>query len=115
MGDLNERMEFDHVVEVLVNGLIIDRNDLYAPECYDDGQGKIDFAGAVGWSALDGYSGQYGYAGPIMHPSEFIGGRMADDIASTPGVYVVVVISDLDDLEGEPSGWAALRYEGEQS
>lgn len=111
--DLNDTMEFDHVVEVRADGSIVDRDDIYAPECFDDGSGGIDFAGAQGWTALDGYSGQDRYSGPIMHASEYVGGRLADDILSEPGVYVVVVITDLDDLE-EPSGWAVLRLDGSE-
>lgn len=107
--DLNRVMEFDHVVEVRDDGTIIDRDDLYAPECFcgDDG-GKIDFGGDTRWTALDGYSGQERYSGPIMHSSEYVGGRLEDDIRSTPGVYVVVIITDLDDDEN-PAGWAVLR------
>lgn len=108
--DLNTRLEFDCVVEVHKDGTMTDRHDLYAPESYDDGTGGIDFAGSTVWKPLDGYSGQYGYSGPIMHPSEYIGGVLEDDIATTPGVYVVVVVTDLDDVDGEPSGWAVLRH-----
>jgi hypothetical protein len=111
MNALNDIMEFDHVIEVLEDGSIVDRNDIYAPESFDDGHGKIDFAGATGWYALNGYSGQDRYAGPIMHPSEYIGGHLADDILASPGVYVAVVVTDLDDEEN-PSGWAVLRYDG---
>lgn len=106
--DLNDLMEFEHVIEVTADGSVIDRGDLYAPECYDDA-GDINFAGAKGWTALNGYSGQYRYAGPTMHASEFIGGRMADDIATTPGIYAAVIVTDLD--SDEPSGWAVLRYD----
>ncbi len=113
--DLNDAMEFDHVVQVHDDGSVTDRRDLYAPECYGEPDGTINFAGAKGWHALNGYSGQDRYAGPIMHPSEYIGGRMADDILSTPGTYVAVVVTDLDDDEGEPYGWAVLRYEDDES
>lgn len=110
--DLNSRMEFDHVVQVLGNGSIVDRDDLYAPECSDDGEGGIDFAGAKEWEALNGYSGQDSYAGPIMHPSEFIGGALERDILGEPGVYVAVVVTDLDAEGGvdDAAGWAVLRY-----
>jgi hypothetical protein len=58
--------------------------DVYAPTLYDD---ELD---SDRWELLDGYSGQYGYSGPVMHPSEFIGGGMARDILATPGTYVAV-------------------------
>jgi hypothetical protein len=109
---LNDTMEFDHVIEVRADGEIIDRNDIYAPETYwsDDVKGNIDFAGDTRWTALNGYSGQDRYSGPVMHSSEFIGGRMETDIIGEPGIYVAVVITDLDDDEN-PAGWAVLRLD----
>ncbi len=109
--DMNARMEFDGVIEIRDDGSIIDRRDLYAPEVYEDGSGGIDFAGAKGWTALNGYSGQDRYAGPIMHPSEYIGGRLAADILAEPGIYTAAAVSDLDDI-ANPSGWAVLRFDG---
>lgn len=102
--DLSWVMEFDHVIEVLPNGRIIDRNDIYAPELYD---GEID----GGWVLLDGYTGQQG-GGSIMHNSESIGGRMERDIRSTPGVYVALVCTWLDTDEDDDDtveGWAVAR------
>jgi len=61
---------------------------------------------------LTGYTGQYGYHGAVMHASEYIGGGLADDILSTPGTYVVVVVNVEDDEAdefAEPAGWAILR------
>lgn len=109
-SDLNERMDFDHVIEVHSDGSITDRNDLYAPECYGNEGGGIEYGGATGWTPLDGYSGQERYSGPIMHESESIGGRMERDIRQTPGIYVTVEVTDLDDQE-HPYGWAVLRYD----
>lgn len=110
--DLHERMEFDSVIEIRDDATVIDRCDLYAPEVYDNGSGDIDFAGAKGWTALGGYSGQDRYAGTIMHPSEDIGGALARDILSEPGIYTVVVVLGLDDDE-YPSGWAVLRFDAD--
>lgn len=110
-NDLNDVMSFDHVVEVHADGTVTDRPDIYAPESFDDDRGGIDFAGDKRWTALDGYSGQQSYSGPIMHPSEYIGGSLADDILSEPGVYVAVVVTDLSSEDAEPSGWAVLRMD----
>ena len=111
--ELNDIMEFDHVIEVREGGEIIDRNDLYAPECYFDASDNgINFSGDTRWTPLNGYSGQDRYSGPIMHASESIGGGMEADIRSTPGVYTVVVITDLDDDE-QPAGWAVLKLNEE--
>lgn len=60
------------------------------------------------WEAITGYSGQHGYSGPCMHPSEFLGGRMAGDVLDTPGVYVLVEPVDEDTLEGIDM-WVLLK------
>lgn len=83
--NLNSIMEFDHVIRVHADGTVTDAAE-YAPELYD---GRL--SGDSRWSLMTGYTGQYGYRGPIMHPSEFICGSMADDILSTPGLYVAIV------------------------
>jgi hypothetical protein len=95
---LNDRMAFDHVIQVLPNRVVVDRADIYAPSLYD---GVLD---GSGWSLLDGWSGQDGYAGPIMHPSEYIGGGMARWILDNPGVYVALVNWDNDSDDAD--GWA---------
>lgn len=107
---LNEIMDFDSVVEVKDNGQIVYRPDEYAPELLDE---QID---SDEWEFFStGYTGQHGYRGPIMHNSEFIGGRLESDILSTPGVYVAVVASWTPGEEDDPDegtileGWAILR------
>lgn len=99
---LNDIMEFDHVIEVTESREIIERGDVYAPSLND---GLLD---DDTWSLMNGYSSQYGYSGPIMHSSEFIGGRMERDIRDTPGLYVSLVdyLSD-----GESEGWAVAFRE----
>jgi len=63
-----------------------------------------DQAQAYGWDGLlTGFTGQYGYGGPCMHASEFVGGGLADHILTTPGLYAVTEISEDD---GEPESWA---------
>jgi hypothetical protein len=82
---LSDLMEFDHPITVTDDGRVIDGPaGVYAPDLYDD---DLD---SDSWELLNGYSGQDRYAGPIMHPSEFIGGGMARDILSEPGTYVAV-------------------------
>lgn len=108
MIDLNSMMEFDHVIEVLDDGSIVDRSDIIAPSLFD---GQLD---SSDWILLNGFSGQYCYGGPIMHPSEYIGGGIADYIVSNPGIYVSLVSycdsDDGDDLDVD--GWAiAYRKE----
>lgn len=96
--------EFDSVYEVR-DGQTFARLDLHAPSLYD---------GEVGgpWELMNGYSGQDRYAGPIMHPSEFIGGRLERDILENDGVYVSLVNyytpEDADD-DDNVDGWAVAR------
>ena len=99
---LSDRMDFDHVVQVHDDGTVTDADNVYAPDLYDE-----ELQGTE-WSLLDGYSGQYGYSGPMMHPSEYIGGGLARDILAQPGYYVSLVAYDEN---GEDFGWAVAYKE----
>lgn len=84
---LSDLMEFDSPITVHEDGTITsgpEGRDGWAPSLWD---GELD---TDRWSLIDGYSGQDSYAGPVMHDSEFIGGRMARDILSEPGTYVAI-------------------------
>lgn len=102
---LNDLMEFDHVVRVDDSGNVDHASDVYAPSLSD---GELD---SSDWSLMDGYSGQSGYSGPIMHASEFVGGAIERDILATPGLYVTLV--DYPSDETEPEGWA-VAYRSEE-
>ncbi|HYK70397.1 MAG TPA: hypothetical protein VEV45_20805 [Streptosporangiaceae bacterium] len=122
---LNDIMDFDHPVTVHAGGAISSaKPGVYAPELImettSDGQilaqHETDFedqARRQGWELLKGWTGQYGYAGLIMHPSEFVGGALEDHIRETPGTYVVIAVECLDDGDREnptdPCGWAVAR------
>lgn len=108
-------MQFDHVIRVDADGSVTEPTGVYAPEIHvsadDDGQildsdetEMREYVERQGWTLLTGYTGQHGYHGPIMHPSEFIGGTLARDILAAPGLYVALVVDTLDD--DEPAGWA---------
>lgn len=108
--NLSDVMEFDHVIRVTENGEVEDGPDgEYAPELSiedaDDTQ-LFQQAAETGWELMRGYTGQYSYNGPVMHASEYIGGRMAEDILSTPGLYVAVVVEIDDPDEEDAAGWA---------
>jgi len=80
------------------DGTLSDAHGVYAPEVYHSETDDIEIDGVAGrrgetWEALYGYTGQYSYNGAVMHSSEFLGGGLADDILSTPGTYVVVVVN----------------------
>lgn len=92
---LNDLMELDHVIRVYENGVVIDDiAGVWAPEVYDNSaEGGIeDIVVSPGWTLLHGFTGQYSYSGPCMHPSEYVGGHLARHILDTPGYWVVVEV-----------------------
>lgn len=116
---LNAVMEFDHVIEVHADGTVSEPTGIYAPDTYfyvdangyatpdADDELRADVA-REGWTLLDGFSGQYRYAGPVMHAAEYIGGGMARHILSTPGIYVACTVECIGEeggMEEEPAGW----------
>ena len=105
--DLDDHVEFDGPFTIDENGML-SRSDVWAPSVYHvDGEREPDIDG-TGWEFVDGYSGQFRYSGPAMHPSEYLGGGMARDVLDTPGTYVLCVVEDLDDMDN-PAGWVLLR------
>lgn len=115
--ELNDVMEFGHVIRVQdgkVHEDVPNQREFWAPELHwegDDGNATHVFQPYTpdsGWTLLDGYSGQWRYSGPIMHQSEYIGGRMEQDILARDGYYVALVCDTLPDgdEESEPAGWA---------
>lgn len=78
------------------------------------------------WEAVSGFSGQYLYSGPVMHPSEYVGGAMAEWIAEHGGLFATIVVeapcydygepeefcSTGDGCDCEPAGWMLIRYLG---
>lgn len=126
MFDLNTVMEFDHIIQVDSDGNAYDAQlsqaPVYAPSAEDDPEHDVLLDGEPWkdskWSLMTGYTGQYGYNGPVMHASEFIGGSMAEFILSNPGLYVAIVVEAPCDYDGltlceldtgcdcEAAGWA---------
>lgn len=119
--NLNDVLGFDTgAIEVHEDGTVT-RTDDYAPElCMEvdeDGQhihaDDSDLHGQAteqGWELLTGWTGQYSYNGPVMHSSEYIGGRLAEYILETPGTYTALVVNT-DQLENDDffAGWAIAR------
>lgn len=148
---LNRIMDLGHVIRVNPDGTIDEHparshpGTPYAPESVmmTDHDGQIrdgdeeDWIRRVrdaGWEPERGWTGQYGYSGPVMHASEFVGGALADHVAETPGLWVAVEVSclpdeapdkndedhDPEDCETcersdagdyEPAGWAILHMD----
>lgn len=112
---LSDIMELDHVIRVMPDGTVRDADSgCYAPELYCDDQGNNELSDDR-WQLMSGYTGQYGYDGPIMHASEFIGGQLERDILATPGLYVAIVCySDNEDGETDDvAGWAVAYVKDE--
>lgn len=113
--NLNEVMGIDcRPITVHENGTVTQDSTLYAPEMLlekstDDA--VYAMARRAGWDLLSGYTGQQGYNGPVLHLSEFIGGRLSQDILETPGTYVATFVDVFDDITGnyEPMGWVVAR------
>jgi len=111
-------MDFDHVVKIHADGTFSEPQELYSPmlsgvreDDFED-MALIREAREQGWKLLTGHTGQYGYNGPVMHPSETIGGGLARRILTSPGIYVTVVVTDGDDPDADPVGWAVARKIG---
>ena len=73
----------------------------------------LDGALPEGWHATTGFSGQYGYPGPIMHDSEQVGGDMARALfgGGEPREYVrayCVWLPEDEDGDMECEGWVIL-------
>ncbi len=111
---LNEIMEFDHVVRVHADGSVTSEPDVWAPECDDD---ELSQRSGDKWTLMTGWTGQYGYDGPCMHPSEFIGGGMKDYILATPGLYVAIVVTTSDEEYEDDNviGWAVAQWPDEET
>lgn len=74
-------------------------------------------AGLQNWEPVKGWTGQHGYRGPVMHPSEVFRGSMAADVwhdAEPTSRYVMVYVDTLEydgtDAVGDPqpAGWMLL-------
>lgn len=124
------RVEFDTVFQVGHSGNVYSyasRSDIPpVPTVWHDDEldmliDDLPYTDHPEWECVTvGYTGQYGYNGPVMHASEFIGGALADDIVIRPGYYVVCEVSaypdgyvDGDDVvEYDTAGWTILRWKG---
>jgi hypothetical protein len=117
---LNDVMEFNRVIRVYPDGTVNYVKDVYAPElnAINDGDGSHTAetdpelcrqAEHAGWTLESGWTGQYSYNGPCMHPSEFIGGGLAEHILATPGYWVAVVV--YEDDGSDPEHWAVAYRE----
>lgn len=135
--ELNDQMTLGHVVYVRRDGRVVDANRSYAPEINCDYSGPfaeaqildeheramIENAKGQGWTIQTGWSYQNSgrYNGPIMHPSEYIGGSLENHIRETPGLWVAESVElhpgeedpEYNDGNGESeaAGWVLAHRE----
>ena len=101
---LNEAMHFDSVIYSHGDGTVSDAHTMRSPYVYiaeqEDGT-WVEESMDEPWELVNSFSGQYGYSGPCMHASEYIGGGLARHILETAGFYVVTVVTPMpfDDCE----------------
>ena len=115
-GSLSHLMDFDHVIQVHDDGAVTEPRNVYGPERLEHSEGENGRPDPDGllddWQLISGFSGQYRYAGPIMHNSERIAGPIARHIIENPGLYVALVCYWPDDPDNDPAdgdyieGWA---------
>jgi hypothetical protein len=109
-------MEFDHVIYSWGDGRHAQAvKGLWAPVAhqFQDEHGEwtepeLEGPNDNGWALMSGYSGQHQYRGPWMHESEYIGGRLAEDILNTCGFFVAIYPSTSSEVDEdtEPDTWA---------
>ena len=119
---LNSQVEFDCPFAITESGRVVQGapGSIHTPRVeHDDFHDMlidgVPYRNNSHWEALTGYTGQYGYRGPVMHPSEQLAGGIASDVLETPGVYVVTAVEcepTDDDPDPFPAGWAILRWIG---
>lgn len=111
--------EFDSPFTVGRSGAVhLNTGVRYIPTVEHDDEHDIVLDGvphreADTWEVFSiGYTGQYSYNGGVMHQSEYLGGRLLDDILETPGTYVIVAVEverTEDDTDPFPAGWTVLK------
>lgn len=118
--------EFDTVYGIRADGTIFrPERQPYVPDVMHDDEHDVlinwidRYSGrdTSGWDVLTGHTGQHGYNGAVMHPSELWSACHVEDLtarADAPGVgyieFAVVEVRDEDGSypDGDPIGWAVI-------
>lgn len=82
----------------------------HGPTVYEEDGEVFVLEGDHEWDFYStGYTAQSGVkrGDPVMHPSEYLGGRLERDMYEDEGTYVVTVVYDL--AGSDPVGWTVLR------
>ena len=75
----------------------------------------VDTPGEVieGWEPIRGITGQYGYNGAVMHPSEYIGAGLCKSMAEDGGIFCIEYVQNIDinddTYEDNLVGWCLLK------
>jgi hypothetical protein len=104
-----DKMEMDSTFTISENGVVM-RTDDYVPDVVHDESADI-VIDSDDWEAVThGMSGQYGYRGPVMHPSEFVGSGIIERIMYSHDAGTVFGITTVrSDDSDELVGWVILR------
>jgi hypothetical protein len=110
-------VEFDHPFKITKRGEILGSDwiwnvpqfALHAPEVYHSDENDVDILSDWWWAYSGGYTGQFGYSGPVMHASELLGGRLERDMMADPGIYVVTSVECYD--SDDAAGWIVLKLD----
>jgi hypothetical protein len=116
LGEQINAVDFDHVFYIDDGTLTPAARTLVttnhtAPDVELDPSRDVTVSGK--WSAITGMTGQHGYRGAVMHPSEFIGAGIAQVLAEdypAGTLFAVVEVRDEDGSfpDGDPIGWAIV-------
>ena len=110
------RAELGTVFTIYPNGTYQQPDEL-APDALYYIEGEDTLEGAWGqWQPVAGLSGQHGYSGPIMHPSEYTSAgtvaHLMQDRTEPLGVVLVPVMDDSYEIPtgDDICGWAILTH-----
>jgi hypothetical protein len=98
IGETIQALAFGTVFTVTEDGTVTTETDIYAPEVFNSDTSDVDII-SNDWEALTGMTGQHGYNGAVMHPSEFIGAGIARLLVESPGTFAAVVVNSLCECE----------------
>lgn len=97
------------------DGANIMPNDYAVPEV-ELIDGELEISPQQNWIPMQGYSGQHGYSGPIMHESEQFSPNLLQDMHKQFGphsIYGLAVVESYNEEfdEYDAAGWIILVWE----
>lgn len=109
LGEEINALEFDTVFRI-EDGQVVTVDNLYAPTVMHDPTADVEIDGD--WECLTGMTGQYGYNGAVMHPSEYIGRGIAQVLSEQDEgtVFAIVTVDAYPDDEGRRDGERGMGH-----